>query len=345
MQNVVRFLFAYKPSKRGPFGLFGETVLINIFIIAIGFFILIKGSDFLVEGAASVAKIFNISESAVGLTIVAFGTSMPELFVSVLAGIEGNTDIAVGNVLGSNIANILLILGLSAVVCPLHVSKGTVWKEIPFSLLAAVVLCFLANDKLIDGEQISRLGRIDGLIFLCFFVIFIYYSIGIALEVDGVKERAAGPKLSSLKSSAFVLSGIAGLAAGGQLIVISAESLALKFGLSESFVGLTIVAVGTSLPELATSVAAAYKKNLEIAVGNVIGSNIFNVLFILGVSALVRPMPFSEASNVDIATVFAASLLLFATMFTGKKRILERWEGIFFIIFYAAYMAYLIWRL
>ena len=319
--------------------------MIDILLLAVGFAVLIKGADFLVEGSASLAKRFRVSELVIGLTVVSFGTSAPELFVSILAGIKGNTDIALGNILGSNIANILLILGLSAVIYPLSVSKGTVWKEIPFGLLAALVLGFLANDKLIDGEQASRLGRIDGLVLLSFFVIFLYYSVGIAFEVEDAGEHAPSGTLSPAKSSAFVAGGIAGLALGGHLIVGAAENIALKFGLSESFIGLTIVALGTSLPELATSVAAAYKRKLEIAVGNVVGSNIFNIFFILGISAVVRPLPFSEASNVDIAMVIGASVLLFVTMFTGKKRILERWEGSLFIVGYAAYTAYLISKL
>ena len=319
--------------------------MIDILLLAVGFVVLIKGADFLVEGAASLAKRYRVSELVIGLTIVSFGTSAPELFVSILAGIEGKTDIALGNILGSNIANILLILGLSAVVFPLSVSKGTVWKEIPFGLLAALVLGFMANDRLIDGEQASRLGRIDGLVLLSFFVIFLYYSVGIALQVEYAEEHAPSGTISPIKASVLLFVGIAGLALGGHLIVGAAEKIALKFGMSESFVGLTIVALGTSLPELATSVAAAYKRKLEIAVGNVVGSNIFNIFFILGISAVVRPLPFSEASNVDIAMVIGASVLLFITMFTGKKRVLERWEGALFIVGYAAYTVHLISKL
>ncbi len=316
--------------------------MLDALLLVIGFAILIKGADLLVEGASSIAKKFNVSELVIGLTIVAFGTSAPELFVSVVAGIKGNTDIAVGNVLGSNIANIFLILGVSAVIYPLTVSKGTVWKEIPFSLLAALVLGIAANDRLIDADTVSELSRSDGLILLCFFVIFMYYSAGIAFKVEGAIEQAPVRSLAASKSVAFVSIGIAALAAGGHLIVVSAVNIALKFGLGEAFVGLTIVAVGTSLPELATSVTAAFKKNLEIAVGNVVGSNIFNIFFILGVSAAVRPLPFPERSNFDVAVVIAASIVLFVTMFTGKRRTLEKWEGVVFILLYLGYMGYLV---
>ncbi len=202
-----------------------------------------------------------------------------------------------------------------------------------------------ANDRLIDSDAVSVLSRADGLIFLCFFVIFMYYSAGIAFQVEGIDEHAPVGRLGTGKSVFFVLVGIAGLAAGGHLIVVSAVNIALRFGLSESFVGLTIVAVGTSLPELATSVTAAYRKNLEIAVGNVVGSNIFNIFFILGISAVVRPLPFPEKSNYDVAVVIAASVVLFATMFTGKRRTLEKWEGVVFILLYLAYTGYLVSRI
>jgi cation:H+ antiporter len=314
----------------------------EVVLLAAGFVILIKGADFLVDGAAAIAQRFGVPDLVIGLTVVAFGTSAPELFVNLLAGVQGNTDIAIGNVLGSNIANILLILGVSAVIHPLAVSKGTVWKEIPFSLLAAVVIAIMANDRLINGTGDAVVTASDGLLLLGFFVIFLYYSAGIAQSVTGVD--AMMPEATERVSGSLVriLGGFAGLIIGGKWIVDGAVSIAAAAGLSQTVIGLTIVAVGTSLPELATSVVAARKKNVDIAVGNVVGSNIFNVFFILGVSALIRPLPLKESANIDLLVMIGANLALFATMFTGKRKVLDRWEGIVFVFAYAAYIGWML---
>jgi len=311
-------------------------------LLIIGLILLIKGAGLLVDGASSFARKLNVSDLVIGLTVVAFGTSSPELFVNIIASVKGNTEIAIANILGSNIANIFLILGISAIIFPLTVSKGTVWKEIPLSLLAALLLAVMANDQLIDNAGVSALTRIDGLVFIAFFIIFIYYSFGISKRVDGASEHAPQKQYSLLKSSVLVFGGLVGLGVGGKLIVDGAVYMALKLGVSQSLIGLTIVAVGTSLPELATSVVAAYKKNAEIAVGNVVGSNIFNILFILGLSSIIKPLPFQPGSNIDICVVILASLLLFLWMFTGKKRSLDRWEAIILVILYASYIVFLI---
>jgi cation:H+ antiporter len=316
--------------------------MMNALILAAGFALLIKGADLLVDGAAAIARRFNISELVIGLTVVAFGTSAPELFVNILAGITGNTDIAIGNVLGSNIANVLLILGVSALIFPLAVSGGTVWKEIPFSLLAAVILGIMANDRLIDGSSVSALTRTDGLVLLGFFVVFLYYSAGIAQPVSGMSQHVPGPAARPGGAVLRILGGLAALLLGGKWIVDAAVAIAAAVGLSQSVIGLTVVAVGTSLPELATSIVAALKKNVDIAVGNVVGSNIFNIFFILGVSALVRPLPFRESANADVMMAIAASLMLFVTMFTGKRRVLDRWEGALFLVAYIAYVGWLL---
>ncbi len=318
--------------------------MFSLFQLFLGFILLIKGADFLVNGSSSIARRFNVSDLVVGLTVVAFGTSTPELFVNIIASLKGNTEIAIGNVLGSNIANILLVLGVSSIIYPLTVTRGTVWKEIPFSLLAACVLGILANDQLIDKQGASVLTRIDGLIFFCFFIIFLYYSFTIANEIEGMAEHMPAAEHGLAKSVLLVLLGFAGLSVGGKFIVDGAVRLALKFGMSQSLVGLTIVAVGTSLPELATSAVAAYKKNVEIAVGNVVGSNIFNIFFVLGASAIIKPLPFQPRSNIDIGMVIFASLLLFVFMFTGKKRSFDRWEGVVSLILYATYLAFIIFQ-
>ena len=293
------------------------TAMLSYMLLIAGFILLIKGAGFLVDGASSIARRINVSDLVIGLTVVAFGTSTPELFVNIIASIKGTTDIAIGNVLGSNIANVLLILGISSVIYPLTVSKGTVWKEIPFSLLAIVVLGIVANDQLIDKSGSSALMRADGLVFLSFFVIFIYYSFSIAKRIEGMEDHVPFKQYGRMKSLFLIVLGLIGLTLGGKWIVDGAVKLATRFGMSQSLVGLTIVAVGTSLPELATSAVAAYKRNVEIAVGNVVGSNIFNIFFVLAASSIIRPLPFKETNNIDMGMVILAELLLFAFMFTG----------------------------
>ena len=305
-----------------------------------GFAIIIKSAAFLVDGSSSIARRFRISELVIGLTVVAFGTSTPELFVNIISSLKGNSEIAIGNVLGSNIANILLIFGVSSIICPLSVTKGTVWKEIPFSLLAAIVLGLMANDQLIDNNGISVLTRIDGLVLLCFFIIFLYYSVSIAKEIEGIEAHVPSKAHGLAKSVLLVVSGLAGLCLGGDWIVEGAVNLAVKLGISQSVVGLTIVAVGTSLPELATSAVAAHKGKPDIAVGNVVGSNIFNIFFVLGVSAIITPIPFHSRSNIDISVVILASVLLFTFMFTGQKRSIDRWEGVVSLMLYGAYLVF-----
>lgn len=317
--------------------------MLTYFLFIFGFFVLIKGADLLVDGATSVAKRLNVSDLVIGLTVVAFGTSTPELFVNIFASFQGNTDIAIGNVLGSNIANILLILGIAAIIFPLKVQNTTVWKEIPFSLLAILVLAVLANDELIDQKSSSELTRSDGLILLGFFIIFIYYIFGIAKESNTNHNKEVG-HLSNFKSIAFIVIGLTGLVLGGKWIVDGAVEIAKDLGVSQSLIALTVIAIGTSLPELATSSVAAYKKNTDIAIGNVVGSNIFNIFWILGISSIIKPLPFHSSSNADITMTIIASILLFAFLFTGKKHLLERWEGGMFILIYLAYIVFLIIR-
>ncbi len=316
--------------------------MIEIILLIIGFVLLIKGADLLVNGASSIARSLKISDLAIGLTVVAFGTSMPELFVNIMASIRGDAGIAMGNILGSNIANILLILGISSIIFPLSVTKGTVWKEIPLSLLAALMLGVLANDHLIDKSEFSGLTRIDGLVLISFFIIFLYYSFSIAKRVEGMDELVPSKKYGMVKSSLLVIIGLIGLALGGKLIVEGAVYIASALGVTQSFIGVTVVAVGTSLPELATSAMAAYKKNAEIAVGNVVGSNIFNIFWVLGLSSLIKPIPFQARNNIDVSVVILSSVLLFVTMFTGKKHLLDKWEGITFVVLYVSYITFLI---
>jgi cation:H+ antiporter len=311
-------------------------------LTALGFGVVILGAHFLVNGASSLAKRLAVSELVIGLTVVAFGTSLPELSVNITASIKGDEGIALGNILGSNIANIFLILGISSIIFPLAVTKGTVWKEIPLSLLAAILVGILANDYLIDGNKFSALTRIDGLVLISFFIIFLFYSVGIAVDVPGAREQIPAKKYGLTRIFILMIAGFLGLIIGSRWVVTGAAGLAEKLGVSQSLIGLTIVAVGTSLPELATSATAAYKKNPDIAIGNVVGSNIFNIFFILGVSSIIRPIPFEAGSNINVGVAIAASLLLFVCMFTGKKRMLDRWEGGVFLGLYAGYICFLI---
>lgn len=317
-------------------------MVVTLILFVVGFALLIKGAGFLVDGAASVAKRFNIPNIAIGLTIVAFGTSAPEFAVNVFSSLSGNTDIAIGNIIGSNIANIFLILGIAAVIYPLTVKRGTAWKEIPMSLLAAVLLGFMANDILIDGGARNIITRIDGLVLLSFFIIFMYYIYGIAKSGNGLAAEEEVKEMSMGKSSIFIIIGLVALVVGGKWIVDGAVTIAGFLGIRESIIGLTIVAVGTSLPELATSAVAAYRKHSDIAIGNVVGSNIFNVFWIMGISSLINPLPLQQGGNFDIGVMAVASILLFAFLFVGKKHVVERWQGVLFLGAYVAYVTFLI---
>jgi len=317
--------------------------MITLGLFIVGFILLIKGADYLVIGASSLAFRLGIAPLVIGLTIVAFGTSAPELVVNLLASFSGNTDIAIGNILGSNIINILVILGVTAIIYPLTVQKSTVWKEIPFALLAVVVLAFLASDALIDGASSSLLTRIDGLVLISFFVIFLYYIVTIAKQApaDTVDKPA---KMTLGRSGLLIFSGLVGLVVGGKWIVDGAIVFAQNMGVSEALIGLTIVAIGTSLPELATSVVAAFKKNSDIAIGNIVGSNIFNIFWILGISAFITPLPFSEAMSTDILVTLGVSVLLFLALFIGKRHTIEKWQGVGFLGLYILYIIFLLGR-
>ncbi len=319
--------------------------MINLILLIAGFAVLVKGADWLVSGASSLARKMGVSELVVGLTVVAFGTSTPELFVNIFASAQGNAEIAIGNVLGSNIFNTLLILGVSSVIFPLAVTKGTVWKEIPFSLLAIIILGALSNDALFDNTGSSTLTRIDGFVFIAFFAIFVYYITSIA-RVTGHSTRESADEVKGSMARHIIKSavGLAALVTGGKLVVDGAVGIAMRLGISETLIGFTIVAAGTSLPELATSAVAAYRKKPDIAIGNIVGSNIFNIFFILGISTLIRPLPITAQINVDIMVLTGGSLLLFFFMFVGKRHHLERRNGIILILLYMAYVAFLVKR-
>lgn len=313
----------------------------SITLLVVGFLLLIKGADYLVTGSVSLAKKYKISNLVIGLTIVGFGTSAPELAVNLTSAFSGSTDLAIGNIIGSNISNVFLILGICAIIYPLTVKRNTVWKEIPLSLLAAVITAVLANDIFFDtqvGSTFNVISRIDGLVLLSFFIIFMYYIFGIAKESD-TNEEIEHVHLPKYKIGLYIAGGLAALVLGGKWIVGSAVFIASTMGISESIIGLTIVAVGTSLPELAASAVAAYRKHSDIAVGNIVGSNIFNIFWILGLSAVISPLPLQHDAFIDLEFLVFSSLLLFVFLFIGEKEKIERRQGVLFILIYAFYIS------
>lgn len=321
-------------------------VLFDIIFVLIGLVILIVGAEGLVRGASSLARNFRISPLIIGLTVVSFGTSAPELTVNIISAINGSSDLAIGNVVGSNIANILLILGATALIQPLRVKSSTVWKEIPLALLGAGLLYIMINDQLFDGAGSDALTRTDGIALLSLMVIFMYYIFGMAKQDRTTRKELTGvggdiQAHKSFISIGMLLLGLAGLVLGGRLLVIGATGIAQDAGLSETLIGLTIVAVGTSLPELATSVIAALRKQADIAVGNIIGSNIFNTFFVLGATSTILPLYPAPAVNFDIVVAALATLVLFIFMFTGGKHILSRWQGALFMSSYIAYIIFI----
>ncbi len=316
-------------------------IMLYIALLIVGLVILIAGAEYLVRGSSSMARKMGLSTIVIGLTVVAFGTSAPEFVVNLMSAAKGSTDLAIGNIVGSNLANILLILGIGATIKTLKVKEGTTFKEIPFALLAIATLAVMGNDVFFEGGGTNVVGRIDGIILLAFFVIFMYYTFGMS-KVEGEREGVDVYPWS--RSIGMFIVGIVGLTLGGTLIVNNAIELASLAGLSEALIGLTIVAIGTSLPELATTVVAIRKGHTDLAIGNAIGSNIFNVFWVLGVSAVVRPLPFDVHGNIDVLFTTAATFVLFITMFIHKKHTIQRWQGIAFICTYLAYITYAIIR-
>lgn len=304
-----------------------------------GLVLLVVGGEGLVRGASSLAKRFRIPQIVIGLTIVAFGTSTPELSVNIIAASQNKPDIVFGNIIGSNIFNILFIMGVSALIRPVVVPRNTVWKEIPFLLMTAGVFLFLANDHW-AGDDTNLLTRNDGIIMLVFFAIFLFYTFG--LYKADASEEVNIPSRPIWMSLLFSAIGLAALFYGGQFAVDGAVTLARLIGLSEKFIAATIIAGGTSLPELATSAMAAIRGRHEIAVGNIVGSNIFNLLFVLPAATFVGNLPYHVSFNVDVGVLLAGSALMFFTMFMGRRNCLDRWEGALMLAGYCGYIWYLL---
>ena len=320
----------------------------NILLLIGGLILILLGANGLTDGAASVAKRFHIPPIVIGLTIVAFGTSAPELTVSVSSALKGSADIAIGNVVGSNIFNTLMIVGCTALFAPIVITRNTLRKEIPLCILSSIVLLICANDVFLDKASENILNRVDGLLLLCFFVIFMGYTFAIASKPATMEQQAEYPvieeetEIKSLpwwKSILYIIGGLAALIYGGQLFVDGATGIARNLGVSESIIG-----GGTSLPELATSIVAALKKNPEIAIGNVIGSNLFNIFFVLGCSASITPLHLSGITNFDLFTLVGSGILLWLFGLFFAKRTITRIEGGIMILCYVAYTVVLIYN-
>jgi len=315
----------------------------NFLLIILGFALLIKGADFLVSGASSLAKKFKVPEIAIGLTIVAMGTSAPEMVVNVISSANDYYGVVFGNIIGSNIFNVLMIMGIAGTIYPLTIQTNTVWKEIPFSLIATLILLILVNDVFLFGAEKNEASLGDGILLLILFVTFLLYVfLNLKRKDDVIDEEIE--EFSVGQTTLYLIVGVIGLGLGGHLVVDNAVDIAAAFDLSEKMVGLTILAAGTSLPELATTSVAAFRKRSDIAVGNIIGSNIFNILLVLGVSSIISPLEFETILNIDIFVLLAATLLLFIFNFTLNRKRIDRWEAILFLVGFIGYMIYLFIR-
>ncbi len=324
-------------------------IMMDYILLIIGFILLIKGADYFVDGSSSVARILKVPTIVIGLTVVAFGTSMPEFSVSVTAAMRGDNDLAVSNVLGSNIFNLLVVLGCCALVNPVQAKWSLLKKEFPFSIFITVILLLLNSDfsviKVLSGGGKFVLGRWGGILFLVLFLIFLYATVKEALAARNRQETDDEDEykvLSPLKSAFYIGCGLAGIVLGGNLVVDSASVIAQRFGLSQTFIGLTIVALGTSLPELVTSVVAAGKGENDLAVGNVVGSNIFNILLILGASATITPIVMDVTAVYDTVILIGASLLVYVAALS--KREIRRNEGVMFLLAYLVFFVYILLR-
>lgn len=323
-------------------------MIIDIVWLIVGLVLILTGANFLTDGASAVAKKFGITDLVIGLTVVAFGTSAPELVISVMASADGNPELAVGNVIGSNIFNILAIIGITAMVRPIAIKKSVMTIEIPMVLLSSVIILILGSSVVLDHTQANIISRVEGLLLLIFFLLFMRYTFATARNTPdaGSDPQAADTnKLKNIKmwqAIVFIIGGLAALIWGGNKFVQGASAIASGLGVSEAVIGLTIVAIGTSLPELATSIVAALKNEPGLAIGNVIGSNIFNIFMVLGTAAVVKPLPFGNINYVDLWVLTGASLMFMIFGWFFKKRIITRAEGTIMAICYILYMSWLV---
>lgn len=320
----------------------------DILLLILGLALILGGANFLTDGSAALAQRFRVPEFIVGLTIVAVGTSTPELVVSVLSAAAGNSDVAIGNVVGSNIFNVFVILGICALIAPLPLTGGNIRRDIPFVTAASVLLLLFTSDRLLGLGQADAIGRIDGIIMLLLYIALIRYTIRAEgrTAVQATSETAAAGKPQRGKAMwlivVMIVGGLAGLVFGGELFLRSATAIARALGVSESVIAITLVAGGTSLPELASSVVSLIKGKADMALGNVIGSNIANILLILGLSATINPLTLGGITRIDLLVVLLSSVLLFVSAFTFRRKAVDRWEGFLFLVIYALYIGYLI---
>lgn len=317
-------------------------IFIQILILLGGLILILLGSNYLVDGSSSIAKKFGISEFVIGLTIVGIGTSTPEMVVSFLSAIQGKANMAIGNIVGSNIFNTLMILGITALVSPLAITKSNIKKDIPVNIIVTVLLILLGLNHTIFGVGNDMLSRVDGIILLGIFGWYLWSSFKSNSSEDSNSEEDGIAVRNNLVSVIMILGGLAGLIFGGRIFVNSATALSQMFGVSDKFIAITVMAAGTSMPELATCVVAALKGKGQLALGNVLGSNIFNILLILGGSSLIQPLSFAGITFVDMMTILVGAILIFLSAFMFRKRELDRFEGAIFILLMAAYMWYLI---
>lgn len=309
-------------------------------VLIIGLVLLVKGADWLVDGASAIAKRLGVTDLVIGLTVVAFGTSMPEFVVNMVSVADGATDLAITNILGSNIINTFVILGLTALVFPVKSQKRSRDFDIPMSIIAGILVFAMVGIQSPFGEDISGISRLGGILLLLMFAYFIFNTFRHAKDHPEDSNAEEVKQMTLCKAILFVLIGLIGLVLGGEMIVKSAVKIATDLGVSEAVIGLTIVALGTSLPELATSVMAAFKKNSDIALGNVIGSNIFNVFFILGTSATIRHLPAYDGIVIDAWAAALGSIIVWLLVKTNKEREVKRWGGAILVIVYAFYLTF-----
>lgn len=320
-------------------------MILDVVYIVAGLALILVGANALTDGASAIARRMGISDLVVGLTVVAFGTSTPELVISVLSAVNGNPGMAVGNVVGSNIFNILAIIGVTALVRPIVIEKTVMTREIPMMIISSLVLLILGNTVLLDGDTTAVVSRAEGLILLIFFGIFMWYTFSAAKNAtpdDPAADGTGKKEFNMLKAILWVVGGLAMLVIGGDRFVAGASGIASMMGISDAVIGLTIAAAGSSLPELATSIVAARKGRTSMAVGNVIGSNIFNIFFVLGTTSTVNPVAFGGIGNVDLLTLMGASLLFLACGWLFGKRTITRAEGAVFTLCYIGYISYLV---
>lgn len=313
----------------------------DILLLIVGLGLILAGANFLTDGSAAVAQRLRVPEFIIGLTIVAVGTSTPELVVSVLSALAGKSDVAIGNVVGSNIFNVFVILGICALIRPLPLTRSNIRRDIPIGMIVSLLLFVLASDALLHLGQTDRLGRGDGILMLVLYVALMWYTIRAAGRTDETPSSEAKAPMAAWLAAVMIVGGLAGLIFGGEMFLRSATALARQLGVSESVIAITLVAGGTSLPELASSVVSLVKGKADMALGNVIGSNIANILLILGLSATINPLTMGGITTTDLAVVILTSLLLFLTAFTFRRRAVDRWEGVIFLVIYALY----IWQL